>query len=122
MQKNCSNCGKGFDCGAVRETANGTEELSCWCTELPHVGVVASPDQDCLCPECLAVAIERLKSGGRNKDLTTKRGVSSPPSLVEGDDYYVEGAAIVFTASYHLRRGYCCENRCRHCPYGPGAK
>jgi hypothetical protein len=23
----------------------------------------------------------------------------------------------VFTASYHLRRGYCCENRCRHCPY-----
>jgi hypothetical protein len=30
----------------------------------------------------------------------------------------LEGGALVFTARYHLRRGYCCENRCRHCPYG----
>lgn len=37
--------------------------------------------------------------------------------LVEGDDFYVEGAAIVFTARYHLRRGHCCANGCRHCPY-----
>ncbi|MFL6228949.1 MAG: DUF5522 domain-containing protein [Pyrinomonadaceae bacterium] len=33
-------------------------------------------------------------------------------------DYYLEGAALVFTAAYHLRRGYCCESGCRHCPYG----
>jgi hypothetical protein len=38
--------------------------------------------------------------------------------LVEGVDYYLEGAALVFTESYHLRRGYCCESGCRHCPYG----
>jgi hypothetical protein len=38
--------------------------------------------------------------------------------LVEGVDYYLEGAALVFTAEYHLRRGYCCESGCRHCPYG----
>ncbi|MDT7543262.1 MAG: hypothetical protein QOE33_3166 [Acidobacteriota bacterium] len=37
--------------------------------------------------------------------------------LVEGVDFYREGAAIVFTESYHLRRGYCCESGCRHCPY-----
>ena len=37
--------------------------------------------------------------------------------LVEGEDFYWEGAAIVFTARYHLRRGYCCESGCRHCPY-----
>lgn len=37
--------------------------------------------------------------------------------LVEGDDFYREGAAVVFTARYHLRRGYCCESGCRHCPY-----
>ena len=24
---------------------------------------------------------------------------------------------MVFTARYHLRRGYCCEHNCRHCPY-----
>jgi hypothetical protein len=38
--------------------------------------------------------------------------------LVEGVDFYREGAAIVFTQSYHLRRGSCCESGCRHCPYG----
>jgi hypothetical protein len=38
--------------------------------------------------------------------------------LVEGVDFYREGAAIVFTETYHLRRGYCCESGCRHCPYG----
>jgi hypothetical protein len=38
--------------------------------------------------------------------------------LVEGEDFYREGAALVFTARFLLRRGYCCENGCRHCPYG----
>jgi 2-iminoacetate synthase ThiH len=36
---------------------------------------------------------------------------------VEGEDFYREGAYVVFTARYHLRRGYCCESGCRHCPY-----
>ena len=39
-------------------------------------------------------------------------------TLVEGEDYYWEGAAMVFTARFHLRRGRCCESICRHCPYG----
>lgn len=38
--------------------------------------------------------------------------------LVEGVDFYREGAYVVFTEGYHLRRGYCCESGCRHCPYG----
>jgi hypothetical protein len=38
--------------------------------------------------------------------------------LVEGVDFYREGAYVVFTKAYHLRRGYCCESGCRHCPYG----
>jgi len=37
--------------------------------------------------------------------------------LVEGEDFYWEGAAMVFTARFHTRRGYCCESGCRHCPY-----
>ena len=40
------------------------------------------------------------------------------PPLVEGVDFYREGAYVVFTAAYHRRRGYCCESGCRHCPYG----
>ena len=37
--------------------------------------------------------------------------------LLEGRDYYVEGGALVFTDSYLKRRGYCCDNGCRNCPY-----
>jgi hypothetical protein len=39
--------------------------------------------------------------------------------LVEGIDYYWEGPYMVFTAEYHLKRGYCCHSGCRHCPYDP---
>lgn len=37
--------------------------------------------------------------------------------LVEGEDYYVEGGLYIFTREYLLKRGYCCDNNCRHCPY-----
>jgi hypothetical protein len=39
--------------------------------------------------------------------------------LKEGEDYYLnEQGLMVFTAKYHLKRGYCCQSGCRHCPYG----
>ena len=44
--------------------------------------------------------------------------LAKPARLVEGVDYYVDGGKFVFTAAYHQRRGYCCNSKCRHCPYG----
>jgi len=38
--------------------------------------------------------------------------------FVEGRDYYFENGLFVLTEYFLLRRGYCCENGCRHCPYG----
>lgn len=39
-------------------------------------------------------------------------------NLIAGEDYYRdENDKMVFTAGYHLKRGYCCSNGCRHCPY-----
>jgi hypothetical protein len=40
-------------------------------------------------------------------------------SKLELDEYYYtpEGY-VVFTEKYLLKRGYCCQNGCRHCPYG----
>lgn len=32
--------------------------------------------------------------------------------------FYYENGLLVFTEQYHLKRGYCCKNGCRHCPYG----
>ena len=34
-------------------------------------------------------------------------------------DYYLEDGRYVFTAHFHLMRGYCCGSGCRHCPYLP---
>lgn len=34
------------------------------------------------------------------------------------DFYWDESGLMVLTKAYHLKRGYCCENNCRHCPYG----
>lgn len=38
------------------------------------------------------------------------------PKLLPTDFYYEDGV-MVMTESYHLRRGSCCTNGCRHCPY-----
>ena len=41
------------------------------------------------------------------------------PKLVEGVDYYINKEGMfVFTEAYHIKRGYCCESGCLHCPYG----
>src|SRR5687767_1037232 len=100
-QKTCSTCGESFGCGA--KSAAG-----CWCEDLPRVEIVEG--RDCCCPKCL----ERIAE----EQNRTSQVTSAPPQLSEGVDYYLEGNALVFTALYHLRRGYCCESGCRHCPYG----
>lgn len=126
-QKNCSGCGDDFTCGA--EGGNGR----CWCEDLPHLPLTAIAASDCLCPQCLSDAIQAAlqvgcavgdsaldssrSSAAEPVQATTKTDLRPPSLLLEGEDYYSEGGMIVFTASYHRRRGYCCESACRHCPF-----
>ncbi len=39
-----------------------------------------------------------------------------PLQQLDEEDFYYEGF-LVFTAAYHRKRGTCCGNDCRHCPY-----
>jgi biotin synthase-like enzyme len=39
--------------------------------------------------------------------------------IKEGIDYYIEGERVIFTSLFHIKRGNCCGNGCRHCPYEP---
>jgi hypothetical protein len=113
-QKSCSICGEGFGCGAKNGAWNneGLSAGACWCEALPQVEIVEG--NDCYCPKCLARVVDEQKQEPSTSNAT--------PQLVEDVDYYLEGDALVFTASYHLRRGYCCESGCRHCPYGETAQ
>ena len=36
---------------------------------------------------------------------------------LKDDEFYMEGGKFVLTERYHLRRGHCCGNGCRHCPF-----
>lgn len=43
--------------------------------------------------------------------------------FIEGVDYYLSKEGYrVMTESYLVKRGYCCGNGCRHCPYEPKAR
>lgn len=46
-----------------------------------------------------------------------KPPIEKTAPLVEGQDFYIENGFYVFTTLYHQKRGYCCGNGCRHCPY-----
>jgi len=37
----------------------------------------------------------------------------------EGVDYYLEKGKIIYTEKYLKKRGTCCGNGCRHCPFDP---
>lgn len=37
------------------------------------------------------------------------------------DDFYWDQGRLVMTEEYHKRRGSCCGNSCKHCPYEPKA-
>ena len=44
-------------------------------------------------------------------------------SELDKDDYYFSPEGyVIFTAKYLLKRGYCCQNGCKHCPYGYNIK
>lgn len=44
------------------------------------------------------------------------------PEFIEDKDYYFENGLMVLTEYFLKKRGYCCNNNCRHCPYKENEK
>ncbi|HIL41245.1 MAG TPA: hypothetical protein EYG24_03880 [Methylococcales bacterium] len=114
-ESQCSVCQQVFSC-----EYNAGKGKSCWCSQLPLMMTVDSV-ADCLCYDCLITVL-----GARIKTLLL--GKSCPESLaiakqyptdtwIENIDYTVENGKCIFSAWYHLKRGHCCNNGCRYCPY-----
>jgi hypothetical protein len=37
---------------------------------------------------------------------------------IEEEDFYLSPEGLlVFTKAFHIKRGHCCKNSCKHCPY-----
>jgi Family of unknown function (DUF5522) len=56
--------------------------------------------------------LDLMEKISKNKKEATRNG------LLPEDFYMTTDGFMVFTEAYHLKRGYCCKNGCRHCPYG----
>ncbi len=111
----CAQCGTAFACGAVDTNA------PCWCQSYPAV-LPLTDKKACLCANCLKQCLvdglpAYLQSIEHDKALVLASNYSAENDLEEGIDYQMENGLMTFSAWYHLKRGYCCDNGCRHCPY-----
>ena len=50
-----------------------------------------------------------------------KHRVSKEPTTPkpEPKDFYWENSKMVLTEEHHIKRGSCCGNGCKHCPFWP---
>jgi hypothetical protein len=51
------------------------------------------------------------------KSNNESKSDESEQEFNEGVDYYFENGMMVLTAHFLRKRGYCCNNGCRNCPY-----
>lgn len=65
-----------------------------------------------LCFSC-ARELEKLIEASKEFPFPTNK-----QQFIEGIHHYKDGPYWVFTELYHIQRGYCCGNNCRHCAYG----
>lgn len=100
-------------CGATNGCQRCTSAAykgPCWCEslafpeELLERVPIEAKNRACICRDCVA-AFHREKEK------------QQPPVLAAGDFYLDRLGRVVFTERYLRRRGYCCGNGCRHCPY-----
>ena len=103
----CPLCGSPNDCQLCTPNAY---KGPCWCdgVEIPETLIAQVPtelrNKTCICRECV-MQFHRTKPNDAGSQRVSAR------------EFYFEAGLMVFTASYHLRRGYCCGHNCRHCPY-----
>lgn len=101
-------------CSTILECKVG-DILNCECNIDLHQATkefLTKTSFDCLCADCLK-QINELGLLSQKHQFPIQKEF-----FIEGLHYYTENNYWVFTELYHLLRGYCCKNGCRHCVYG----
>jgi len=105
----CPRCTATFEC-KVGDISN------CQCSEVKLSDLtqsfIAKTDFDCLCRNCLLQLNQLVRISAQHTFPRQKE------FFIEGLHFYKEQDNWVFTELYHLLRGHCCKNGCRHCVYG----
>ncbi len=119
MNKTCQRCQASFGCTA------SLNEL-CWCMDYPTL--LSMPNaraemNDCVCPACLTSLIKaQIELSIDDRIVHTFAPAAAialkDQPLIEGLDYTIENGNWVLSRWYLLKRGECCGNACRNCPYG----
>lgn len=68
----------------------------------------------------LQSSLRPVRSNDYSEKVTNSSDSPAEPASsneLAPEDFYFDGPDLVFTAAYHLKRGYCCNSDCRHCPY-----
>jgi hypothetical protein len=104
--KTCQRCKNEFNCNA-----EDISNCSCDSIQLSEASKIylAKTAYDCLCTPCLMAINALLAQTELHHDLS---------KLEETRDFYLEKGLMVFTEYYHIKKGTCCKNNCRHCAYG----
>jgi len=103
----CPLCGGVNDCQLCTISAY---KGSCWCmnAQIPDELLATVPAESrnraCICRGC----VERFHQTNK---------ITNAEAKIRPGDYYFDKGLMVLTATYLARRGYCCGNGCRHCPY-----
>ena len=108
---NCPQCQQNLQCVATNH---------CWCGAIPNILPIAKAKK-CLCRPCLIKHIrkyiEDIAHTPIKEQLTLARPFKDDLNFIEGIDYDMENGLLVMSRWAHLKRGKCCGNGCRHCPY-----
>lgn len=109
MPLSCQRCGSQFEC-------NAQDVSSCQCSSASlsaeTILFLRKTRFDCLCKDCLSQVNELIDQTKQERFPRTTE------DLKAGIHYTIENGNWVFSERYHILRGNCCGNGCRHCPYG----
>jgi len=78
--------------------------------------------QDCFCKNCLSQVIQEkivnlINTSSQQELIAIAHQYRTDKKLIVGIDYLIEDNNWIFTQWYHLKRGSCCGNDCKNCPY-----
>lgn len=115
QNKLCSECNTVLACGSTQAGE------SCWCAAYPAI-MPADFQQDCLCANCLSNAIQEkiaefIHTSSQQEAIAAALKYRGNDKLIQGIDYLIENDKHVFTQWHHFKRGSCCGNGCKNCPY-----